>query len=632
MKNSTLVSSALCMVAILSSLGGAHGMPVSGEARGGVLFVKVGESGDCSSWGNACDLQSALSSAVAGDEIWVAEGTYYPTDGTDRTVSFELKNGVAVYGGFIGTETALDQRNWVEHPTILSGNVGDVDDASDNSYHVVYGTGLDNTATLDGFTITLGFADDVDHNDGGGMYLYQSSPTLTNVTFTANSAQYGGGGMYNYNYSSPMLTNVIFSGNSAGHGAGGMHNRDYSSPTLTNVTFSYNASNYHGGGIYNNSSSPTLTNVTFHGNEAAVMGGGMFNTGSSPTLTNVTFSGNFGGLHGGGMYNEGSNPILVNVTFSANSATYGGGIYNRGDSPTMSNVTIVGNSPGGGMYNSQSVPILTNAILWGNSPYQILNEATWLVITYSIIQDGYEGEGNINSDPFLGPLAYNGGGTKTHSLRWDSPAIDSGSPIVCPATDQRGYHRPIDGNDDGVARCDMGAYEYGSYFPYYSYLPLIVKPTVPILDPLVNGNFEDGKLGWSESATVSRDLIVNSGFPGGVTPHSGTWAAWLGGDHYEDTSTISQYVSIPVGRSMLHFWYWISALENCGPDDFTLSVQSTPLLTWDLCGATDTGGWVEHSIDLSAYAGTSAWIAFEVTLDDADTSQVFIDDVSFEIH
>jgi len=122
-----------------------------------------------------------------------------------------------------------------------------------------------------------------------------------------------------------------------------------------------------------------------------------------------------------------------------------------------------------------SNPFLINSILWGNSPNQIFNLDSTPVITYSIIQDGYAGEGNINSNPLLGPLADNGGVTKTHSLGWGSPAIDSGSLTVCPSTDQRGVTRPIDGNGDGSARCDMGAYEYDPGTWFFSYLPLIVR-------------------------------------------------------------------------------------------------------------------------------------------------------------
>ena len=582
MKLTRLAFSALCIFIMLTSLGGVKAMPVPGQTRGGVLYVKpIAKSGDCSSWDTACELQAALARAAGGDEIWVMTGTYKPTLINDRSVSFVLVNGVALYGGFAGTETEREERDWLENPTILSGDIGTASDNSDNSYHVVYGTGLEATTILDGFTITDGNANGTGNAaSGGGMYTTNSSPKLTNVTFLSNTAIDRGGGMYN------------------------------------------------------DSGSAMLTNVTFSDNYASIGGGGMYNISGSSMLTNVTFSGNhsiYG--YGGGMVNVAySNPTLTNVTFSSNSAHFGGGMYNGISNPTLTNVTFFNNSSGTNsdvMYNQDnSNAILTNAILWG----AIANVDSIPIITYSLTLEDYSGEGNISDDPRLDPLADNGGFTQTHALLPGSPAIDSGSPTVCPATDQRGYLRPIDGNGDGTARCDMGAYEYGSYLPYYNYLPLILKPSATIPDPILNGNFEDGKTGWTESATTTRDLIVNSGFPAGVTPHSGLWAAWLGGDALEDISTISQYVSIPAGRSMLHFWYWISAPADCGHDFLTLSVGSDILINWDLCVDSQTGGWVEHTIDLSAYAGSSAWINLSVAVDDADTSQVFIDDVSFEIH
>jgi hypothetical protein len=226
------------------------------------------------SWADAdTDLQAALTSAQPGDQIWVAQGTYKPTGGTDRTVSFALKGGVAVYGGFAGTEAQLGQRDLAHHVTTLSGDIGVPGDSSDNSYHVVTSSMLDASAVLDGFTITAGNANasnvtGPEDDRGGGMYNDRSSPTLTNVTFSDNSAALFGGGMDN-EVSSPTLTNVTFSGNSAAPanfgGGGGMCNFFSSSPTLTNVTFSDNSA-YHGGGMFTGgNSSATLSNCILFG-------------------------------------------------------------------------------------------------------------------------------------------------------------------------------------------------------------------------------------------------------------------------------------------------------------------------------------------------------------------------------
>ncbi len=273
-------------------------------------------------WDNAyTSLQSALAAARSGDEIWMAAGTYTP-HASNRDVSFQLKSNVNIYGGFAGTETTLAARtaSLTDFVTILSG------DLSGNDNYTTPGSTLDentkiivigaNNTILEGVTVQGAKGED----SGGGMYNASSSPTLTNVTFSNNSA-YLGGGMYNLFSSSPTLSNVTFSGNLAylgGYG-GGMHNASSSNPVLNNVTFSNNvaSSNGLGGGMYNQiSSSPILTNVTFSGNSATYDGGGMYNTVSSnPVLNNVTFSNNVAGFSGGGMYNASSSPILKNVLF-----------------------------------------------------------------------------------------------------------------------------------------------------------------------------------------------------------------------------------------------------------------------------------------------------------------------------
>lgn len=117
--------------------------------------------------------------------------------------------------------------------------------------------------------------------------------------------------------------------------------------------------------------------------------------------------------------------------------------------------------------------MITNSILWGNTPDQISGSAT---ITYSDVQGGWAGTGNLDLDPLLGPLADNGGFTFTHALYPGSPAIDAGDPANCPATDQRGFPRPLDGDGLNGPRCDMGAYEAElKVFDFSIYLPMIVR-------------------------------------------------------------------------------------------------------------------------------------------------------------
>jgi predicted outer membrane repeat protein len=396
----------------------------------GIRYAKPSGTGNCSTWANACDLQTALTSAINGDEVWVAAGTYKPTTGTNRSTTFQLKIGVAVYGSFAGTETARSQRNPAVNVTILSGDLLGNDNSnvkcdeptrSDNSYHVVTGaTG----ATLDGFTITGGNANGTfPYSGGGGLYNNSSSPTLMNIIFTTNSANGGGGGIYN-SFSNPLLLNVTFTKNSAGNWGGGMYD-GASNPTLTNVTFRDNSARY-GGGIGNEIGDPK--------NQRTV-------------LTNVTFSGNLAEEGGGGIASSGGILILNNVTFSNNSALYFGG----------------------GMYDEWTSVTITNTIFWGNAapeyPQFYHSNEIGLGFPDAIIYDSVvQGDcpenttcaNIIDADPKLGVIGNYGGFTQTIPLLPGSSAIDAGDDSTCADTDQRGVERPI-----GTS-CDIGAFEASS--------------------------------------------------------------------------------------------------------------------------------------------------------------------------
>lgn len=333
------------------------------EAQSILLAIPGGMiNGLCESWANACELRYALTIATSGQAIWAAAGTYKPTIGIDRSATFQLKTGVALYGGFAGTETGRDQRNPATNVTILSGDLKGDDvgftNNSENVYHVVSGA---SGATLDGFTIKAGNANGNDSNlRGGGLYNSNgSAPTLMNITFSGNSASTGGG--MDNDSSNPTLINVTFSGNSANLG-GGMNNRT-SNPTLTNVTFSGNSASY-GGGMYNNSGSPTMTNVTFTSNVAGWNGGGMENTSSSyPIIRNTIFWGNTAATdEASQIHNDSSIPVL------SDSVVKGGCPV----ASTCTNIIITDPLPGTlGNYSgfTQTIPLLTgsSAINTGNN-------------------------------------------------------------------------------------------------------------------------------------------------------------------------------------------------------------------------------------------------------------------------
>jgi parallel beta-helix repeat protein len=456
-------------------------------ADGIILYVDADATGtnNGSSWADAyTTLQPSLDAAVAGQQIWVAAGTYKPTDGADRTISFQMKNEVAIYGGFdpsVGDDTS-EERDWEANVTILSGDIGTAGDSTDNVYHVFYhpaGTALDITAILDGFTITGGNANGdplTDDSWGGGMLNDGSSPTLANVTFRGNSAVGSGGGMYNTNSSAPTLDGCTFADNAAVGSGGGMHNSNASSPALTNCTFANNAAGTEGGGIHNDGSSPTLTGCTLSGNSADA-GGGIYNgSDSQPELVACIFQGNSANS-GGGMHNDGSSPVLVNCTFQGNTAGgNGGGMRNtRSSAPTVTNCTFQGNraTNGGAIHNYlSSSPALTNCILWGDSKPEIVNmEGSTAFVAYSDVEGSYlyPGTGNINEDPLFLDVAHG-----DLNLRPGSPCIDAGSNAApyLPAYDFEGDDRILDGDGDGEPVVDMGVDEA---FWYPVYLPLVLK-------------------------------------------------------------------------------------------------------------------------------------------------------------
>jgi len=468
-------------------------------------------SNNGSSWANAyTDLQSALAVAVSGDIIWVAAGTYYPTPiATFRNTSFQLKNGVAIYGGFAGNETMLSERDWVANETILSGDINQNGTLTGNSYSVVTGSGTNASAVIDGFTITGGNADGTfPDNVGGGMYNQSGSPTVSNIAFLGNRATTDGGGMYNES-SSPTVTNSTFSGNEAWVG-GGMHNRSNSNPTIVNSTFSGNMAVLDGGGVFNSTSAPSFLNSTFSGNTAESFGGGMCNlSSSSPAITNCTFSENSAFELGGGMYNyNSSSPIITNSIFSGNDALRGGGMYNSVTSLTITNCTFLGNKAtinGGGMYNfkaSTSVtnstfsgnqagnggglynfdnpsPTISNSIIWNNSAAgsttttsaSVFNNAVIPDFSHSLIANsggsggswendiGMDNDNNIDVDPlFVDPPPVGPGTDGDLRLLACSPAINAGDNSALPmsiTTDLDGNPRFYNG---GIV--DMGAYEF----------------------------------------------------------------------------------------------------------------------------------------------------------------------------
>lgn len=234
------------------------------------------------SWANPIDLQTAIAGASAGDQVFVAQGTYQPSNGQ----SFAMKEGVKIYGGFQGTETALTQR-------ILTA--GYVSTLKGNNARVVYNNnnGLTAAAVLDGFTITNGSA-----SYGGGLMNTRASPTISNCIFASNT----GGGMWNA-YSSSTIIKCVFTSNAGGlttYG-GGIGCASSNGVSIINCIFSGNTG-FWGGGVYIDDlgpASPSIINCTFWGNTGSSFGaaGGIYcNSRSVPKIQNCIIWGNNSGI------------------------------------------------------------------------------------------------------------------------------------------------------------------------------------------------------------------------------------------------------------------------------------------------------------------------------------------------
>ncbi len=257
-----------------------------------MIYVNVdaGGSNDGSSWADAySNLQSALSFASSGDQIWVAKGTYFPAADGDRTLSFDIPNGVEVYGGFAGTESNLVERSDYgtggSNETILSGDIGTSGDQNDNSYHVVnFSSTVGSSTILDGFTIKDGNSvstnGESDFDVDGAGILNMGSPNISNCTIKQNNSWSDGGAVYNYSNSesiNPNFNNCQIIENSSQRGAGA------------------GICNFAEGGTIN----LNLTDCTINQNNAFIsFGGGISNisdaSGSSTiALTNCKIMGNY---------------------------------------------------------------------------------------------------------------------------------------------------------------------------------------------------------------------------------------------------------------------------------------------------------------------------------------------------
>lgn len=416
------------------------------KITGNRLYVNDNASGlnNGMSWANAFNsIQEALAVAKAGagqiTEIWVAGGTYKP--GTNRISNFKLVEGVKMYGGFVGNETQLSQRVLsVGNQSYLSGEIG-TGLKTDNCYHVVDASNVSYQTELDGFTIASGYANGSTPNEiGGGIYIADGSPTVRNCTIFGNTASHGGGGVAIDSPAAlfgPTFDRCVFSQNTADEGG---------------------ALQYWGGPGGFLQPVLSITNCKFVDNDAITAGGAIRAYGDT-YLTNSVVWGNSAPQNGGAVYISGVNVDLFvkNSTIVANTSTSGtGGIRAlAGANIDMRNSIAYGN---------------TGAALMIPTTAQINATGGSRTVAYSCVNPDFtnnviSGTGNIGSSPsfvnFNGPDGISGNLDDNFHLNAGSPCVDTGSnaEAVGLTLDIESNTRIVDGDNNGNARIDMGAFE-----------------------------------------------------------------------------------------------------------------------------------------------------------------------------
>ena len=393
--------------------------PLSAQTRYYVSTTGT-PTGNALSWATANnDLQFVINNTQKGDTIWVAQGTYLPIrpadslhkiDSNNRNNAFTITKNIALYGGFTGTETALSQRllplQGSNGLTILSGNIGNPHDSSDNAYHVVLVATWHDTARIDGFTITEGFC-----NEGYNML----NVPLTKVN-GINTWRICGTGIYNV--SSTLIASHLTATNNMGYAAIYCQFHGYTNPdipqmhtnlTLTHSIVSDNKSRFGGaagvdfideGDLYIFNSTITRNGILYPYKNG---GGGISIDGPNTCiLDNVQITENKG-VYGGGIYISfgifTKYVLWNNVLIANNSGEYGGGILvylstvdSIRNNFTITNSTLVNNTST--IYNAiyfdntiDTTIRFRNCIIWGNTRW---NQGTKQLEDYNIL-DYYRG-------------------------------------------------------------------------------------------------------------------------------------------------------------------------------------------------------------------------------------------------
>jgi len=365
-----------------------HGQPLQ---AGTIRYVDMNASGsthDGLSWCSAfTDLQDALEVALATDEIRIADGEYLPDRGTgNRELSFQLKSGVKIYGGYAGcSEINPDERNISDFETILSGDLANNDGAGfagygENSYHVVAAVNVDDTGLLDGVTVSGGNADgpnfgpDPSSKDqGSGINNYWSTARYENCTLRNNfSANHGA---FN-DHGGATLINCTFEDNESGMWGGGLFIAPNIAATVTGCKFinNHTVGSAGGGGAIANGGDSVFTNCLIQGNTSDTNGAGVYvHSQSKPKFIQCEFRKNLGvvgAAKGGGMYAiEASQPTVDQCLFILNRVNLRApAIYCEGGVLTITSSFFTENrsSESGAVYSKEGVMTISDSTFLKN--------------------------------------------------------------------------------------------------------------------------------------------------------------------------------------------------------------------------------------------------------------------------
>ncbi|MBX3379734.1 MAG: hypothetical protein KF805_06540 [Phycisphaeraceae bacterium] len=380
-------------------------------------------------------------------QVWFADGTYKPgAIGNDRYAAYSLRSGLALYGGFQGKsrpgggETSLTQRDPAANVSIISGEIGNPADLTDNSYSPINAYDTNARAVLDGFTVTAGYSD----WSGAGLYIENASPAVSNCIFTGNRAGYGGA-VALVGSSLPVFTNCRFENNTAEWGGGAMWVEETSTLVADRCAFKNNSAAW-GGAIAANQAVIDLRTCSLTSNHAVTYNGGALDlNGVTLNLANSLVANNTSVEDAGALWlADSTNATITNCTIADNHASnYSGGTV---------------------LYNANGT--IRNSILWGNTGGLVDLEIENLVLYSSSATVGHStvqgwsgalgGTGNNDSNP----LFVNAPGGD-FSLSAGSPAIDSADDAALPLS----YQFDLAGNARRVNGLDRGPYEYGSNAP-----------------------------------------------------------------------------------------------------------------------------------------------------------------------